>query len=224
MGGSGGGGSYSGMQPDFSARVSEAYARQRESLNTEVDAFLSEVLAAANAHDTDLMRERLDRVEQAVESVEIEKLLYGGSVAKNTAVDGVSDVDAIVVLDEENPTASRPAALLEKFARDLRVGLEADEVADVRVGRMAVTVVYRDGMEMQLLPAIRSGERLQVGTVDGNGWRMTEPKAFRDSLVAANRDTNGSLVRAIKLYKAINAELPEQKRVSGYHMEALAGR
>lgn len=108
MGGGGGSERYGGMSDKALGRLNAAYAQQRETLNVQVDGFLAGLLAEANAHDREIMRARLDDVLGALEDVnEVEKLLYGGSVAKNTAVDGISDVDAILILDREAALAGR---------------------------------------------------------------------------------------------------------------------
>src|SRR5437870_916771 len=86
---------------------------------------------------------------------------------------------------------------------------------------MAVAVVYRDGMEVQLLPALRSGSRVLLG-VSGEGWSEINPKKFQTSLTDANQRLGGALVPAIKLLKSVNGDLPSQKQLSGYHIEALA--
>ena len=92
----------------------------------------------------------------------------------------------------------------------------------VTAGKLAVTVKYRDGTEIQLLPAVRKGERVMIAKADGQDWRPTAPKAFRDALTSANQKANGQLVRVVKLFKVINDQLPPQKQLIGYHIEALA--
>ncbi len=87
---------------------------------------------------------------------------------------------------------------------------------------MAVTVTYDDGMEIQLVPAIRKGAAVAVPAASGGGWNETEPGAFRRHLTSANERLGGNLVPTIKLFKAVLSRFPPQKRLSGYHAEALA--
>ena len=46
--------------------------------------------------------------------------------------------------------------------------------------------------------------------------------AFKEALSSRNAACGGKLVPTIKLAKAINGELPENQRLSGYHVESLA--
>jgi hypothetical protein len=50
----------------------------------------------------------------------------------------------------------------------------------------------------------------------------TNPQAFRQELSRQNAALHQALVPAIKLVKALIQEFPEKKRLSGYHVEALA--
>lgn len=45
---------------------------------------------------------------------------------------------------------------------------------------------------------------------------------FQEALTNRNAACGGKLVPTIKLAKAINGELPENQRLSGYHVESLA--
>ena len=89
-------------------------------------------------------------------------------------------------------------------------------------GRLAVTVTYRDGMEIQLLPALRKGTRVAIPNAVGKGWNETNPKAFQRALTKANERLNGSLVPAIKLVKSIVSGFAKPKQLTGYHVESLS--
>ena len=94
--------------------------------------------------------------------------------------------------------------------------------ATVKVGRMAVTVRYADGMELQLLPAVDlGGGRLQVPSADGEGWSRINPRTFRAVLSQRNEECGQKLVPSIKLAKAVLAAQHEGL-LSGYHVESLA--
>lgn len=223
MGGSGGDGRYRSVSPDTARRIEIARKREVARLNAAVNDYLAEILTQFNARDADLTNERLNALAELLDDVsEVDRVLLGGSVAKHTDVDGLSDVDALVVLDRADLKGKGPAALKAAFFAELHDQLPGSEVAEVKEGKMAVTVVYRDGMEVQLLPALRSGQRVLLGVPGTKGWSEVDPKKFQTSLTAANQRLGGALVPAIKLLKSINGDLPTQKQLSGYHLEALA--
>jgi hypothetical protein len=95
-------------------------------------------------------------------------------------------------------------------------------VAEVKDGRMAVTVRYSDGVEIQLLPALRSGSKVHVVAPTGMDWQEISPKRFQQALIGANQRLGRALVPAIKLLKSINYDLPAPKQLKPYHIEALA--
>lgn len=219
----GGGGSYFPSNPGRLHRLIEeargTEAQQR--LDSQVSDLLQNALATFNARDAEKVREYLDKLEETIEGkIEFDRFLFGGSVAKHTYVDGLSDIDALVVLAEKKPDS--PRELLKTFHETLSDRLTSDDVSSVGKGRMAVTIVYRDGTEIQLLPAVRIGQKIAVPNVDSNGWIETNPKAFQRELSRANARLDNTLVPTIKLVKAINAALPEPQRLTGYHIEALA--
>ncbi len=219
----GGGEGYSGMSRAYLEKLRAARSVERETLNARVDEFLAEVLAEANARDTDRIRDRIDKIADVLsDAVDVEKLLLGGSVGKHTAVEGISDVDVLAILDEKTALESSPREFLGTFAKELEVKLSHADIKSVTPGTLAVTVTYRDETEVQVLPAVVKGTRVMVATRDGKSWTETAPKAFRNALTKANEKTDGQLVRVVKLFKVINDRLPAQKQLEGYHMEALA--
>ena len=80
-----------------------------------------------------------------------------------------------------------------------------------------------DGTEIQLLPAVRRGERLAISSGDGKEWKTIHPRSFARRLTEINKSQGGTAVPAIKLAKQVIAsQLPDGERPSGYHVEALA--
>ncbi len=151
-------------------------------------------------------------------------LRFGGSIAKHTYVEGLSDVDLLVALKDAQLADRSPEEFRREFARTLEGKLSAGEVADIRVGPRAVTVEYRDGTEIQLLPAVQRGDTMSISSADGTSWQHgIKPKAFADQLTATNRAQGGTVVPVIKLAKEIIAsQLSSQRQPFGYHVEALA--
>lgn len=102
MGGSGGRGSYPSSPEELEALREQALQDLRDQeRDIAVNEVLSEALAGFNDRDVEGTRERLDAIQEALDglAIDVNRLLFGGSVAKHTYVDGLSDVDALVVVD-----------------------------------------------------------------------------------------------------------------------------
>lgn len=220
MGGSGGGSTSNGKDPEVLRREIDEQLRRQE-LTAELNGVLGELLAAFNDRDTGLVRDRLDAVEAALgdEAIDVDRLLFGGSVAKHTYVDGLSDVDALVVVDD---LAASPADLVGRFADALRGRLALGNVESIEPGHLAVTITYKDGTQLQVLPAVERNGHTSIAAEDGGSWRQIRPHKFAEKLSEVNRANGDAVVPAIKLAKAAIAGLPEQHRLSGYHVEAIA--
>jgi hypothetical protein len=223
MGGSGGGGYRSDRSPsELRAEVQRDLQQAR--LESDVNGLLSEQLAQINNRDVDVVNERLDDIVVALgEKIdEIDRLLYGGSVAKHTYVDGLSDVDSLVILKPEALDRDSPQALREAMERALRQGLDMGKVDEIVTG-FAVTVRYKDGDEIQLLPAVERNGRVAISDKEGTDWSFIQPKAFEERLQATNKEQGKRVVPTIKLAKAIvDASIADADKPGGYHMEALA--
>lgn len=204
-------------------RIEQAQEKERERLDGQINDLIKELLARYNDRDTDKVTERLGEIRELLgESAELDDILYGGSVAKHTAVDGLSDVDALVILDKDRINTDSPQGLIDTFHGLLDRSLPRSEVKSIDKGRLAVTITYQDDQEIQLLPALRSRQTVRIADSSGTGWQDTKPRTFQNALTEANQQTNGSLVPAIKLVKSIVSDLPSQKQLTGYHVETLA--
>jgi hypothetical protein len=215
------------MGPQEIRRIrEEAQARlERSRLDGDVNALLQRELAQINDRDVETVTRRLDEIEEHLrgEVEEFDRLLFGGSVAKHTYVDGLSDTDCLVVLEPKVVGDRSPEELRGELEGILRRRLDMGQVEHIGVGKLAVTVAYRDGTEIQLLPAKDEGGVLAISSPDGRSWAPIDPKAFSSRLTRLNDNQAGCVVPAIKLAKAIIAnQVPESDRPSGYHLEALA--
>jgi hypothetical protein len=225
VGGSGGG--HYRLTPTDVNRIREDAEAQLERSRTdsEINTLLQRELSEMNDRDTERVGRRLDEIEQALrdEVEEFERLLFGGSVAKHTYVDGLSDIDSLALIDEASARDRSPDEVREDLARTLKGQLNMGDVERIDIGRMAVTVTYRDGTTVQLLPAVKQGDQQAIPSADGKEWTRINPTAFSDRLSRLNSEKAGAVVPAIKIAKAIIANtLPDEERPSGYHVEALA--
>jgi hypothetical protein len=224
MGGSGGGGAFVGRSPEeLRDLVRKAEDKSTgASFDAELGEILGKLLGAFNGRNHELVRSRLEDVKSALKN-EIDGAfdqMFGGSVAKHTFVDGLSDIDSLVILDNTTLEAKSPQKALAHMTRVIAKQLGSE--AKVEHGRMAVTVTYPDGMEIQLLPALKGkGSKVHVPSSRIDGWSQIDPVGFQEALTKYNKQCGGKLVPVIKLAKAINGQLPKAQQLSGYHMESL---
>ena len=223
MGGSGGGSYTNWNAASLSREVREDQKKATAGFEIQLSGFLAELLASYNSRDVDLVRERLEEAKDVLEGTVESTLdqIFGGSVAKHTYVDGISDIDSLVVVNGSKFEDHRPATILEHMREVLESALR--DRATVEHGQLAVTITYRDGMAVQLLPAIRTEDGgLRIPAAKHAGWSEINPDSFSAALSKRNELCGGRLVPTIKLAKAVIANMPEQYRLSGYHVESLA--
>ena len=149
--------------------------------------------------------------------------MFGGSIQKRTYVTGLSDVDALLIVNQSSLVNLPPAKVKEYVRKTIKRRLPNNSV---RAGELAVTVKYSDRIEIQLLPAIRTktgGVRIaQQGT---SSWsKIAHPERFAEKLAEVNAEMDGRVVPTIKLAKVIADCFIKQKdvKLSGYHIESLA--
>ena len=81
-----------------------------EAFDTIVAETLGNLLAEYNDRDSELVAERLENIKSSIQG-EIESsvdTLYGGSVAKHTYVDGLSDIDSFIILNKTDLADKKP--------------------------------------------------------------------------------------------------------------------
>lgn len=222
MGGSGGSGFY---VRNPSSLVKNIRTAEQKTQTAEFTASLAELLGgflnSFNQRDTIQVTERLEALVDCLGEIVDGKIdtIFGGSVARHTYVDGLSDVDCLLLLKSEDVGDKSPSEILTTLASKIGDSLANCEVS---IGNLAVTVEYGDGNVIQLLPAIKSQDRFKVASWDGNQWSNINPQKFQKALTKVNQECAGKLVPVIKLVKAVNASFPEDNRLTGYHIESLA--
>lgn len=226
MGGSGGGffsGASSRDKPeDYVKRLREAEEKTRDTkLEIEVNSIINDLLRNINDRDTDKIQTHLKEIRNTLES-EIEgtiTLRYGGSVSKHTYVDGLSDVDSLVFLNDSELSNKTPEQVKNYFLKRLQ---QRYPNTKIKQGKLAVTLTYSDGTEIQILPAVKSKNGYKIPQ-DSNIWsNIVKPENFALSLRATNIKNSGKVLPVIKMAKSIISKLPDNRQLSGYHTEALA--
>ena len=226
MGGSGG----SGYIPRSSSAgvdrlVQQAGGRIDESsYNVQVNDLLREALKEINQRDPQKTWEYINALKEAInEGIEgTVDLAFGGSVRKHTYVNGLSDVDLLVQVNNTSLAQSSPQEALRHFEAQIKTALSNVAGIEVSSGNLAVTVSYPDGTQLQLLPAIRtaSGFRI-ISSSNPDQWsNVVRPSAFARKLTDVNQANSGRVVPIIKLFKGL---INDRKiKLSGYHAESLA--
>lgn len=221
MGGSGGG----GWSPprDISKIKEEIDSQTKEAdFKSEVEKILQDALSNFNARDSETVNKHLDVLSKAI-SKDIDGMVetrFGGSVSKHSYVDGLSDIDVLVNLKDTDLIKKNPRELLSYFATQIEKRLPNTKA---KAGNMAVTVTYKDGCEVQLLPAIKTATGYKIPNADGSNWsNVVRPRKFAEKLTEVNNKIGGKVVPTIKLFKAAISNLPKDAQISGYHAESLA--
>ena len=224
MGGSGGGGG--GYFVDRTPEQVKTELRKEEertldqAFDTETAEAIGHILAQANVRDADATSKALDEIKRILER-DIEGSLdarFGGSVRKHTFVDGISDVDALLILRDPTLKSKTPQKVLDFFERKIRTELPGWEVSR---GQLAITL-RKQGLELQILPAVRAEGVTRIPAGRGDRWSEINPEAFFKKLTDTNSRYGGKVVPVIKLAKIINDRQPERLQLTGYHIESLA--
>ena len=149
--------------------------------------------------------------------------MFGGSVRKGTYVTGLSDVDALLIVNQSSLVNQTPALVIEYVRDTIQNRLRQNTVS---VGNLAVTVSYSDGTEIQILPAIRTNSRgVRIADPGSTQWsNVARPDDFAEKLAKVNTARNGRVVPIVKLAKAMADCFITRpgRKMSGYHMESLA--
>lgn len=221
MGGSGGGSYFVGRSPE---EVKSALRKEEERTFDQVfDTQMAEViggLLAETKRDVDATSKALKDIKQALEQ-DIEGSLdptFGGSVRKHTFVDGISDVDTLLILRDPTLKSQTPQKVLEFFEREIRRELPKWEISR---GKLAITL-QKEGLEIQVLPAIRIDGKTRIPASRGDRWSEINPEAFSRKLTEINSRYGDKVIPIVKLAKIINDRQPESLQLTGYHIESLA--
>lgn len=217
-------GSFTDFDPDAMKRkLAQSDERiTSEAFEQEVSDLLNSFLSNFNDRDVDGIRAHLEEITDAL-GRDIDgtlDLLFGGSIEKHTFVDGLSDVDSLVLISNSELHDSSPSEVRDYFVQRLKERFPKTEIVS---GELAVTVKFSD-IDIQLLPALKVGATIKITRPGSDEWASINPAIFHERLTAVNRENGSKVVPVIKLVKGIVGILPESHRLSGYHIEALAVR
>ncbi len=222
MGGSGGRGFFIGRNPEqvkVDLRKEEEKTHD-QAFDTQIAERLGEFLWDANRRDARAISTAIGEIKNAL-SADIEgnvDPILGGSVRKHTYVDGISDIDTLFILRDPKLKSLSPQEVLAYFEQKAREELSDWEVSR---GNLAITL-RKEGMEIQVLPAVREEGKTHIPSARGDRWSDINPEGFVRKLTETNQKLGGKVVPVIKLAKIINSQQPEALQLTGYHVESLA--
>ncbi|OFW29065.1 MAG: hypothetical protein A3J28_17255 [Acidobacteria bacterium RIFCSPLOWO2_12_FULL_60_22] len=222
MGGSGGRDFFIDHKPeDIKVELRKEEERTHDqAFDTQIAERLGELLGEANRRDTKAIGAAIDKIKDVL-GADIEGTLdpiLGGSVRKHTYVDGISDIDTLVILRDPTLRSLSPKEVLAYFEQKAREGLAGWEVSR---GKLSVTL-RKEGLEIQVLPAVLENGKTHIPSARGDRWSDINPQAFFRKLTDTNNKLGGKVVPVIKLAKIINSQQPEALQLTGYHIESLA--
>ncbi|WP_336990013.1 CBASS oligonucleotide cyclase [Bacillus infantis] len=195
---------------------------KKDNYEREVNEYLQSLLKNINERDTEKIHQHLQNLKRALER-EIEgaiEMRFGGSVIKHTYANGLSDIDMLVQINKSSYENKSPQEVLTHFAEQIKRSLPSTEV---KIGKLAVTVKYSSGHEIQLLPALKTQTGYKIASFNKEKWSsVIKPHKFAEKLTKVNSENGNRVVPLIKLFKNINSTLPSSKQLSGYHVESLA--
>jgi hypothetical protein len=225
MGGSGGGGGggrfFQKGPEELQAAIRDQEQKTKDqAFEADVAASLGSALSDFERRDADAVNAALAKVRSAIEA-DIEGTLdirFGGSVRKHTYVDGISDIDTLLIIKDPALVKDGPQKALSFLDKQLREKLKDWEISS---GRLAITL-RREGLEIQVLPAVRIDGELHIAAATRDAWSQINPEKFFRALTRANQSLSGKLVPLIKLIKIVNDTQPGATKLNGYHIESLA--
>ncbi|WP_456364901.1 nucleotidyltransferase (plasmid) [Priestia aryabhattai] len=219
----GGGGGYNIPSKTLSQLEQEKQDRiNQEKLEADINQHIKDYFQRINNRDVEGINRHLETIKSALEK-DIEgfiDLKFGGSIIKSTYSKGISDVDMLVQINNGHLRTAKPIEVLHHFKEQIQKRLPKTEV---EIGKLAITVKFASGHEIQLLPSIKTETGYRIPRPGENKWsNVIRPSKFAEKLTNVNKSNGNKVVPLIKLMKNINASLPEQRQLSGYHLESLA--
>ena len=192
--------------------------------NEQVDAYLREKLRDYNDRDAEAINRHIRGLRDALEQSgnDVLPTRFGGSVSRHTYVDGLSDVDVLLIVNDSSLSGRDPRVVIQRMAELIQHRMPRTQVS---TGHLAVTVTYADGHEIQVLPAIRTKAGIRIANPGRNEWSgVLHPERFSQKLTDVNQANGGRVIPAIKLTKALANHVirSDKDKINGYHVESLA--
>lgn len=190
----------------------------------ELNARFNKMLTEYNSRDASIIEHKISQIKEIIDKnlMTSVSLKFGGSLNKNTYIEGISDFDILVNISNTTFSHSVPRSAIDSLKSILITNKKSDMI-EISVGQMAVTIKYSDNYIIQLLPVILTNIGYRVPASNGNEWSNTViPERFINEFKDINQRCNNKVIPVIKLVKGINSRLPEYHKLNGYHIESIA--
>ena len=189
-----------------------------------INGHLRDKLRDYNERDTESINRHIRGLRDALEQTgnDVLSTRFGGSVSRHTYVEGLSDVDVLLTVNDSSLAGQDPKAVIQRMAELIQQRMPRTHVS---TGDLAVTMKYADGHEIQILPAIQTKAGIRIANPSRNQWSgVLHPERFSQKLTNINQANGGQVIPAIKLTKALARRLirSDRDRITGYHIESLA--
>lgn len=128
-----------------------------------------------------------------------------GSIGRNTAIDGVSDLDMLYIMPKTQWTDYDKQGGQSKLLQDTKAAiLKRYPNTDVRVDRLVVMVMYTDGSHIEVQPVFEQddGSFKYPDTKNGSSWKITKPKEEMQAVADLDKSKNSNLRRLCKMARA----------------------
>jgi lambda repressor-like predicted transcriptional regulator len=188
----------------------------------ELASVFADALSKINQIDTEALNLHKEEILKALQSEfeDASDLRGGGSYTRHTYVNGLSDVDILIDLGAYSsssiPHKADSRAVLADMERRLRQRFPHTHIES---GRMAVTIRFSDGLELQVLPAFRYHSGYKIPNPQGSGWTITRPQVFAKLLRERNAEIGGKVLPCIKLAKQVCNN--KGVEIKSYHLENM---
>jgi hypothetical protein len=190
---------------------------------------LGELEPEPSAVEADVARVR--RIVRSIENgYEVSRAEIMGSHKKDTAVDGVSDIDLFLLLKRDQARWGKKDVSSETVLTNCRTQIQASlGTSSVRLDKVAVSVgIARATHRIEVVPALFDGftgsfPRFRIP--DGNGdWMPSAPLAHADWLQKAHANGGHRLKPIVRLLKAWAWSREATAPLSSYYVECALGQ
>ena len=133
--------------------------------------------------------------------------LYAGSYGRNTATDGISDLDMIFQLPYATYTqynaysGNGQSALLQAVKTSIE---KTYSKTSIRADGQVILVPFTDGITFEVVPGfINKDDSYTYPDANGGGsWRTTNPRPEIEAIRTRNSDCNSNLVPLCRMLRA----------------------
>ncbi len=171
--------------------------------DADINRCLRELLREYNEQEREAINRHLDVLRDSLEleDDDVIRFVFGGSQSKHTAVNGLSDIDALAIINDSSLSGQSPEAVIRQMAGRIRHRLPQTSVS---TGDMSVKIKYSDGIEIQVLPAIRTKSGVRVADLGRNQWsNVVHPERFARKLTQVNQVNGARVIPTVKLMKGL---------------------